>query len=221
MPAGVYVESDAGSVQITSDMPNLSIRHVFHVNEPGTPVWTVVGQVSTRVVWLDFDAITPVVAYTGGPSTVAVAVLESLGGQRWRVRVYSDNISTVKASVYVYDRIVTRRVNYGLELFDEGGTCTYSSSAGAMKVVAVRQDTQLGGGATIVVPEGRRYAVVASRLCTGIRLGIGYQMRGCHNEGYSAPNWMFSGRNIVIPQSDNNTNWNQTGLFFVVDVTGL
>lgn len=168
--AGMVVNTEAGSLQLSSEYPNFHLRHKFVINELGAVAWQPPGQQPfTRVVERRFTARAPILAtasdYPGKPVSV---LLYNEGGDNWLARIYMGLQPTngVICTVWVYDIGVYHPQGWGLDLFLADGTVAFSTSAMPMRVVQVfpvRQGS-VSSSHAVDVPAGRRYASI---VCGG------------------------------------------------------
>ncbi|HIE1460124.1 TPA: hypothetical protein ACXJST_002065 [Stenotrophomonas maltophilia] len=173
-------------MHVRSDLLNFHLRHNIDINEACAVAYHVSRIIVARYVTLDFQAKSPVVAVTGPNSNFGLnVILTNLGGNNWRVSAYAGS-SFVFDTVRVCDSVVTGTPGKtGIEVY-RAHTVELAFALWAKPLRIMGVATALFGAAEdayMLVPAGRRYAVISSRSCQRIERGVGFRLTGPQKMG--------------------------------------
>lgn len=215
MTAGLEVRNDYGTFLITDRDPSLALRYKRTISTDGT------GYATTTFSGVEI----PIVAIRS--SATVYAVTQHRSASSVTVTLWSQPANS-SVELFVFDRPIETPGNFGLQVFDADGKCTFDSSRQYGRVVASNPPV----GDWIGV-SGRTYAaaILSQRWLhefentnqPGVFDHYYYSsaVRSIPNGMWTSPRYVYQ----VVPEShparpDNYFRGNSQPLIVVLDVTG-
>lgn len=160
MVAGLESYTDTGIIQLSQDIHGLRLISMGLASIHSGYTYGAVGSCTIQVP----SSVTVPLVATRHASGVA-PLSRVWNGSSWDHR-FNTGASGGEVGYYIFDisSIEGTSTTFGLEVYDANGMLTYSSARGSASVYAVLNGSVAGGGQSVGLVSGRRYATVVPRF---------------------------------------------------------